>query len=73
MKSARLMGDLRHGAPSVAAAVVIYESVPSPSPPYVCFVTLAGGSCFASYGVRAKDIFCIVSGSQIRGLFKHRT
>lgn len=30
-------------------ALVIYESVPSPSQPYVCFVTLPGGSCFGSF------------------------
>lgn len=36
--------DLKNGA------LVIYESVPSASPPYVCYVTLPGGSCFASYG-----------------------
>ena len=33
-------------------ALVIYESVPSAAAPYVCYVTLPGGSCFASYGVR---------------------
>ena len=36
-------------------ALVIYESVPSTSPPYICYVTLPGGSCFASYGVRQKS------------------
>lgn len=35
--------DLRHGA------LVIYESVPASSPPYVCYVTLPGGSCFGSF------------------------
>lgn len=29
--------------------IVVYESVPSSSAPYVCFVTLPGGSCFASF------------------------
>ena len=37
--------DMKNGA------LVIYESVPSPTAPYVCYVTLPGGSCFASYGV----------------------
>ena len=37
--------DLKNGA------LVIYESVPASNPPYVCYVTLPGGSCFASYGV----------------------
>lgn len=42
MKQAR-GADLRNGA------LVIYESVPSQSPPYVCYVTLPGGSCFGSF------------------------
>ena len=40
------------GAEMKNGALVIYESVPSTSPPYICYVTLPGGSCFASYGVR---------------------
>jgi len=39
------------GAEMKNGALVIYESVPSTSPPYICYVTLPGGSCFASYGV----------------------
>ncbi|XP_018426093.1 PREDICTED: LIX1-like protein [Nanorana parkeri] len=35
--------DLKNGA------LVVYEMVPSNSPPYVCFVTLPGGSCFGSF------------------------
>merc|ERR1719510_2427711 len=35
--------DLRQGA------LVIYEGVPSQQPPYVCYVTLPGGSCFATF------------------------
>jgi len=31
-------------------ALVIYESVPASSAPYICYVTLPGGSCFGSYG-----------------------
>lgn len=38
--------DLRNGA------VVIYESVPSNAQPYVCYVTLPGGSCFGSFQVQ---------------------
>lgn len=38
--------DLRNGA------LVVYEMVPSSSPPYVCYVTLPGGSCFGSFQVR---------------------
>ena len=37
--------DLKNGA------LVIYESVPSNNPPYVCYVTLPGGSCFGSFQV----------------------
>ena len=32
--------DLKNGA------LVIYESVPGSTPPYICYVTLPGGSCF---------------------------
>lgn len=35
--------ELRNGA------LVIYESVPGANPPYVCYVTLPGGSCFGSF------------------------
>ena len=45
MKQAR-GADLKNGA------LVIYESVPSSCPPYVCYVTLPGGSCFGSFQVR---------------------
>ncbi|GCC43013.1 hypothetical protein chiPu_0027273 [Chiloscyllium punctatum] len=38
--------ELRNGA------LVVYEMVPSSSPPYVCYVTLPGGSCFGSFQVR---------------------
>ena len=44
MKAAR-------GASLKNGALVIYESVPASAPPYVCFVTLPGGSCFDNYGV----------------------
>jgi hypothetical protein len=45
------------GAEMKNGALVIYESVPSSSPPYICYVTLPGGACFASYGVMPlKDI-----------------
>lgn len=50
MKQAR-GADLKNGA------LVIYESVPSSSPPYVCYVTLPGGSCFGSFQVRADFCF----------------
>ncbi|KFW78826.1 LIX1-like, partial [Manacus vitellinus] len=44
MKASR-GADLRHGA------LVLYEMVPAGSPPYVCYVTLPGGSCFGSFQV----------------------
>jgi len=44
MKAAR-------GASLKNGALVIYESVPASAPPYICYVTLPGGSCFGSYGV----------------------
>ena len=44
MKAAR-------GASLKNGALVIYESVPASTPPYICYVTLPGGSCFGSYGV----------------------
>ena len=37
--------DLKNGA------LIIYESEPSDNPPYVCYVTLPGGSCFGSFQV----------------------
>lgn len=37
------------GASLKNGALVIYESVPSSTPPYVCYVTLPGGSCFGSF------------------------
>ena len=45
MKQAR-GADLKNGA------LVVYESVPSHSPPFVCYVTLPGGSCFGSFQVK---------------------
>jgi len=39
------------GASLKNGALVIYESVPSTAPPYVCYVTLPGGACFGSIEV----------------------
>lgn len=55
MKQAR-GADLKNGA------LVIYESVPSSSPPYVCYVTLPGGSCFGSFQVKAWLCSCVLCG-----------
>ena len=49
MKAAR-GSNLKNGA------LVIYESVPASFAPYVCYVTLPGGSCFGSYGVSQSSI-----------------
>ncbi|XP_041094800.1 LIX1-like protein [Polyodon spathula] len=37
------------GAELKNGALVVYEMVPSNSPPYVCYVSLPGGSCFGSF------------------------
>ncbi|XP_072243090.1 protein limb expression 1-like [Leuresthes tenuis] len=34
-----------------AETLLLYVSAPSPGPPYVCYVTLPGGSCFGNYKV----------------------
>lgn len=39
------------GAELKNGALVVYEMVASNSPPYVCYVTLPGGSCFGSFQV----------------------
>lgn len=49
MKQARGT-ELKNGA------IVIYESVPSNSQPYICYVTLPGGSCFGSFQVRITNL-----------------
>ncbi|KAF0033794.1 hypothetical protein F2P81_013860 [Scophthalmus maximus] len=38
-------------AAAQAESLMLYESAPSPGPPYVCYVTLPGGSCFGNYKV----------------------
>lgn len=54
MKHAR-GADLRNGA------LVIYESVPSNAQPYVCYVTLPGGSCFGSFQVSHCAVYLSLS------------
>ncbi|XP_034396734.1 protein limb expression 1-like [Cyclopterus lumpus] len=40
------------GGPAIhRESLLLYESAPSPGPPYVCYVTLPGGSCFGNYKV----------------------
>lgn len=48
------------GAELKNGALVVYEMVPSNSPPYVCYVSLPGGSCFGSFQVRRLLSFCFV-------------
>jgi len=43
MKAGREETELSQGA------LVIYEGMPANSPPYICYVTLPGGSCFATF------------------------
>ncbi|XP_044192786.1 protein limb expression 1-like [Thunnus albacares] len=43
-------GSVRDAA-SQAESLLLYESAPSPGPPYVCYVTLPRGSCFGNYKV----------------------
>uniref|UniRef100_A0A667XWN6 Limb and CNS expressed 1 n=1 Tax=Myripristis murdjan TaxID=586833 RepID=A0A667XWN6_9TELE len=43
-------GPVRDKA-SQSESLLLYESSPSPGPPYVCYVTLPGGSCFGNYKV----------------------
>ncbi|XP_024131930.1 protein limb expression 1 [Oryzias melastigma] len=38
-------------AGSEMESLLLYESASSPGPPYVCYVTLPGGSCFGNYKV----------------------
>lgn len=53
MKQARGT-ELKNGA------IVIYESVPSNSQPYICYVTLPGGSCFGSFQVSIYSTFLFI-------------
>ncbi|XP_060697394.1 protein limb expression 1 homolog [Hemiscyllium ocellatum] len=39
----------KQGAVFKNGSLVVYESVPSPFAPYVCYVTLPGGSCFGNF------------------------
>ena len=65
MKQAR-GAELKNGA------LVIYESVPASCPPYVCYVTLPGGSCFGSFqvsdvrsGRRSALLTCLSTVSRV--------
>lgn len=37
---------------------VVYESLNSPGPPFVSYVTLPGGSCFGNFQVRMYIYIC---------------
>ena len=37
------------GAPMKGGSTILYEPEPSEKPPYVCYVSLPGGSCFGSF------------------------
>lgn len=36
--------------------LVVYECIPSPGPPFICYVTLPGGSCFGNYKVSELNL-----------------
>ena len=38
-----------HDIPVKGSSSIVYEPEVSEKPPYVCYVTLPGGSCFASF------------------------
>ena len=63
MKAAR-------GASLKNGALVIYESVPASAPPYICYVTLPGGSCFGSYGVNITLAFICQSSRTLIIIWK---
>ncbi|XP_005095681.1 protein limb expression 1 homolog [Aplysia californica] len=42
---------LERGADLTNGALVVYESQPATTAPYVCFVSLPGGSCFGSFQI----------------------
>ncbi|CAG5115435.1 unnamed protein product [Candidula unifasciata] len=42
---------LERGSDLTNGALVVYESQPATAPPYVCYVSLPGGSCFGSFQV----------------------
>lgn len=44
-------------AGSEMESLLLYESASSPGPPYVCYVTLPGGSCFGNYKVSVSTSF----------------
>lgn len=58
MKQAR-GADLRNGA------LVIYESIPANAQPYVCYVTLPGGSCFGSFQVTKNNLNFILLNTHV--------
>lgn len=57
--------DLRNGA------LVVYEMVPSNSPPYVCYVSLPGGSCFGSFQVKSLHD-CRITYIRSAAAFEHK-
>uniref|UniRef100_A0A674F2A7 Limb and CNS expressed 1 n=1 Tax=Salmo trutta TaxID=8032 RepID=A0A674F2A7_SALTR len=41
--------EQKQGSASQSEGLLLYESAPSPRPPYIYYVTLPGGSCFGNY------------------------
>lgn len=42
--------------PSIISTQIVYEFVEKPSAPQICFVTLPGGACFATFQVEFQNI-----------------
>ena len=49
------------GSDAGNSALIIYESEPASGPPYVCYVTLPGGSCFGSFQASFTQRWIIIS------------
>lgn len=45
-----------NGGTNETENLVVYESIPSPGPPFICYVTLPGGSCFGNYKVSELNL-----------------
>lgn len=61
---------LARGAELKNGALVIYESIPSNNQPYICYVTLPGGSCFGSFQVSLRNSIEIVK-SNSKNIFSY--
>lgn len=60
---------LSHQGPPLFSSQVVYEYIERPGAPHICFVTLPGGACFATFQVR--HIFCFVYSHILMLRFSH--